>query len=32
MSDFYEEILGISTKEMTMSENVSIPDINKRRL
>jgi hypothetical protein len=32
MSDFYEEILGISTKEMTMSENVSIPEINKRRL
>ena len=32
MNDFYEEILGLSTKEMTMSENVSIPDINKRKL
>ena len=32
MNDFYEEILGLSTKEMNMSENVSIPDINKRKL
>lgn len=32
IGDFYDEILGISTKEMNMSENVSIPDINKRKL
>lgn len=32
ISDFYDEMLGISTKEMTMSENVTIPDKNKRRL
>jgi hypothetical protein len=32
IGDFYDEILGISTKEMTMSENVSIPDVNKRKL
>lgn len=32
MSDFFYEIQGLSTKEMTASENVSIPDINKVRL
>lgn len=32
LSDFYGEILGMSTKETSISENVSIPDINKRKL
>lgn len=32
MEDFYDEILGMSIKEMALSENVSIPDTNKRRL
>lgn len=32
MEDFYDEIIGMSIKEMTLSENVSIPDINKRKL
>ena len=32
MDDYYDEILGMSTKEMTLSENVSIPDLNKRKL
>ncbi|CAI2364368.1 unnamed protein product [Moneuplotes crassus] len=31
IGDFYEEIIGVSTKEMSMSENINVADIHKRK-